>query len=164
MGAGFMLCVASSAALVCSLFMERPACFGEAGLRHSASPSRALPGYGGLRPDERRDESPSRVVESLYSVICHPPSVAELLRRTGHGDQATLVPPAATHRGECLPRSIVKDGLMLRGLLSSRSFDILRTLRGSAIKSVLPKVTLNVNMDFLGPRTEGRMEVEVPCY
>ena len=37
-------------------------CFGEAGLRRSASPSRAL----------RRDESPSRVVKSSADVPCFP--------------------------------------------------------------------------------------------
>ena len=57
--------------------MERPACssvascFGEGGLRRSASPSRALPGYGGLCPDERRDESSSRVIKSSHAVVFH---------------------------------------------------------------------------------------------
>jgi len=51
--------------------MERPACSGVASCFGDSSfavallrRTEALPGYGGLRPDERRDGSPSRVVNS----------------------------------------------------------------------------------------------------
>jgi hypothetical protein len=51
--------------------MELPACSGVASCFGDSSfavallrRTEALPGYGGLRPDERRDGSPSRVVNS----------------------------------------------------------------------------------------------------